>query len=98
MTEIELLEEILEEQQQTNYYLDNINGYLISIDTGVGNELLYYNTYWNLLNNESGDFIPIKQVNDFNYSTSVYLGCINLILMVTLLLSLLPFKKGVANK
>lgn len=72
------------------------NGQLGEIRLGVEN--IKYDT----LEIRSGDAITRELLennhNEMMDNVSIYTGCINLILMVTLLLSLLPAKKGVAKK
>lgn len=86
-------------EDQVLNYLMNINNKLGSVDnnvlnTKVSNDRILYQ----LQELNSGDRIQTQAISDSSYNTSVYLGCANLILMVTLLISLLPHRKGVLKK
>lgn len=78
-------EEILQELQQSNNYLFQIGQ----------NQSASYNQ----------DLILFEQIHQINesllqnqYQLLVYSGCTNLILMIMLLISLLPRRKGVLKK
>lgn len=88
------------------YYLQQINNNLelIRSDTEQIREItpIISTNLFNIKDNTqelvSGDVLTRQSIIDSNYRTSVYLGCINLILMVVLILSLLPARKGVLKK